>query len=88
MASPHASSFICLPFGNENDVRRAYNVYYGVCLGSATIGTFGSLLFLCQVLCGTASKVISKSQKNVLVNLAIADFFADIGEIKSIKYYN
>jgi hypothetical protein len=53
--------------------------YYAVCLGSATIGSLGSLLFLYQVLCGAASKSISKSQKNILINLGIADFFADIG---------
>ena len=80
MASPHASSFICLPFGNDDGVAYAYRIYYWVCIGSAAIGAPGALLFLFQVLCGEASKTISKSQKNILINLAIADFMADLGE--------
>lgn len=80
MASPHASSFICLPFSNKDEVVHAYSVYYGVCLGSGMIGAPGSLLFLVQVLCGEASKSISRSQKNILINLAVADLLADIGK--------
>lgn len=80
MASPHASSFMCLPFGSDEEVRRAYTTYYGVCMGSAAVGTLGSVLFLFQVSCGVASKAISRTQKNILINLAVADFLADIGE--------
>ena len=80
MASPHASSFICLPFSSQDEVKHAYSVYYGVCLGSAAIGAPGALLFLFQVLCGEARKRISRSQRNILINLAIADLLADLGE--------
>ena len=80
MASPHASSFMCLPFDTYQEVSDAYITYYGVCLGSGGVGTLGSFLFLFQVIWGAASKSISKSQKNILINLAIADLLADIGK--------
>ena len=81
MASPHASSFICLPFSDNPDVVNAYTVYFAVCVGSALIGVIGAVLFLSQVLrnanyqAGTAS-----SQRRILIVLAISDLFADIGE--------
>ena len=81
MASPHASSFLCLPFSDEYNVSRAYQVYYYVCLGSGLLGAPGALLFMVQVTCGEASKMITKSQRNILVNLAVADLFADLGEL-------
>ena len=80
MASPHASSFMCLPFDSMKEVSNAYITYYGVCLGSGCIGTLGSVLFLYQVLCGAAAKSISETQKNILINLAFADLLADIGK--------
>lgn len=87
MASPHASSFICLPFSSQDEVKHAYSVYYGVCLGSAAIGAPGALLFLFQMLCGEARKRISKSQRNILINLAIADLLADLGVIVRSLFY-
>ena len=81
MASPHASSFMCLPFDSMKEVSNAYMTYYWVCLGSGCIGTLGSVLFLYQVLCGAAAKSISETQKNILINLAFADLLADIGKI-------
>ena len=82
MASPHASSFICLPFTDKNDTERAYKIHYYVCIGSATVGVIGALLFLCQLLCGNVKNMITKSQKNILVSLAVCDFLADLGELK------
>lgn len=87
MASPHASSFMCLPFSGNSEVRQAYNTYYGVCLGSAAVGSLGSALFLFQVSCGIASKVISRSQKNILINLAVADLLANIGKSDYYDYF-
>lgn len=80
MASPHASSFLCLPFSDYQNVSAAYKVYYYVCLGSGLLGAPGAVLFLTQVTCGEASKMITRSQRNILVNLALADLFADLGE--------
>ena len=79
MASPHASSFICLPFNDEDKTKQAYDVYYYVCLGSASVGALGSVVFFFQLLCGEVKKMITKSQKNVLINLAVSDFLADLG---------
>jgi hypothetical protein len=83
MASPHASSFICLPFSNRPDVVLAHTVYFGACLWSALIGALGSLLFLFQVARSTqeAHPGISSTQKWILIMLAISDLFADLGEV-------
>ncbi len=86
MASPHASSFICLPFSNKSDVVTAYTVYFGVCLLSALVGIVGAILFLVQV-CKVAKATedtqggagISRSQYYILVLLAASDLCADIG---------
>ena len=84
MASPHASSFICLPFSDKSDGVSAYTVYFAVCLGSALIGVIGALLFLCQVV-RNANEFNSQvgaasSQRRILILLALSDLFADIGE--------
>ncbi len=89
MASPHASSFICLPFSNNSDVVTAYTVYFSVCLGSALVGIVGALLFLVQVCkvgrgsgdahAQAGGAGISRSQYCILVLLAVSDLCADIG---------
>ena len=81
MASPHASSFICLPNADKDEVTLAYAVYYGTCLGSAVVGAVGALILLGQVCCGATRRAVSKSQRNILANLAIADLLADLGEL-------
>ena len=80
MASPHASSFICLPFGNETQVVEAYTVYFSVCLSSAVVGVIGATLFLFQVVRGEPYVGLSRSQRCILVFLAVSDLFADVGE--------
>ena len=83
MASPHASSFICLPFSANDGVVHAYTVYFAVCLGSALIGALGATLFLVQVLRSGADQPHgSSSQRRILILLAISDLCADIGEAK------
>lgn len=79
MASPHASSFICLPFTDDRQVADAYRTYYDVCLVSGIIGAIGASVMLCQVLCGGARESVSSSQRNILANLALADLLADVG---------
>ena len=84
MASPHASSFICLPFVDHPDVVLAYTVYFSVCIGSALIGVAGALLFLSQVMRGASESTYQSSsatsQRRILILLAVSDLFADIGE--------
>lgn len=87
MASPHASSFICLPFSDDKETKKAYEIYYYVCLGSASVGAFGAVVFLCQLMCGEVKKTVTKSQKNILVNLAISDFLADLGKIFFVRWF-
>ena len=83
MASPHASSFICLPFSTNDGVVHAYTVYFAVCLGSALIGALGAALFLVQVLKSRADQPHgSSSQGRILILLAVSDLFADIGEVR------
>ena len=81
MASPHASSFICLPYSNQSDVVLAHTVYFGTCLWSALIGVLGSSLFLFQVARNAQETQPSTSQKWILIMLAISDLLADIGEL-------
>ncbi len=85
MASPHASSFICLPYSNQSDVVLAHTVYFGTCIWSALIGVLGASLFLFQVVKSTqeAHPGISSSQKWILIMLALSDLFADIGKFGS-----
>lgn len=82
MASPHASSFICLPFSNQSDVVLAHTVYFGACIWSALIGIIGASLFLVQVIRSTseAQSAISSSQKWILIMLALCDLLADVGK--------
>lgn len=81
MASPHASSFICLPYSNESDVLLAYTVYFGTCFGSALIGIVGAIIFLVQVVRnGREHPGSSTSQKWILIMLALSDLLADVGE--------
>ena len=82
MASPHASSFICLPYSNQSDIVLAHTVYFGTCICSALIGVAGALLFLVQVVKSTQEghPSISKSQKWILIMLALSDLLADIGK--------
>ncbi len=84
MASPHASSFICLPYSNQSDIVLAHTVYFGTCIWSAVIGILGATLFLVQVVRTTqeAHPGISNSQKWILIMLALSDLFADVGKWK------
>ena len=81
MASPHASSFICLPHSDSSDVVIAHTVYFSACFGSALIGVIGASLFLFQVIRSKheAHPGTSTSQRRILIMLAISDVFADIG---------
>ncbi len=82
MASPHASSFICLPYSDNADVLHAYTVYFCTCVGSALIGAVGAVLFLVQVIRNSFRHPSSSvSQKWILVMLALSDLLADIGEM-------
>lgn len=83
MASPHASSFICLPFSEHKDVVTAYTVYFAVCMGSALVGVIGAALFLVQVSRSTDDPGSSITQRRLLIMLAISDLCADIG----MNYY-
>lgn len=82
MASPHASSFICLPFSNKSEVLLAHTIYFGTCIWSALIGALGSVLFLFQVARSAqeAHPGISSTQKWILIMLALSDLLADIGK--------
>ena len=83
MASPHASSFICLPFADKSDIVDAYTVYFSVCIGSALIGVLGALLFLAQVLRLGRDPYLGgapNSQRRILILLAVSDLFADLGK--------
>lgn len=82
MASPHASSFICLPYSNQSDIVLAHTVYFGTCIGSALIGILGASLFLFQVVRTSHEGYpgISSSQKWILIMLALSDLLADVGE--------
>ena len=82
MASPHASSFICLPFSDHSDMVTAYTVYFGVCIGSALIGVFGAAIFLAQVIRAANDGYPGKatSQRWILIMLALSDLFADLGK--------
>ena len=82
MASPHASSFICLPYADDEDVANAYLIYYSICLASALVGAVGASMLLGQVCCGGTRRTVSRSQRNILANLAIADLLADLGNIR------
>ena len=86
MASPHASSFICLPFSDHSDMVTAYTVYFGVCIGSALIGVFGAAIFLTQVIRTASDGYTGKatSQRWILIMLAVSDLFADLGK----SYHN
>lgn len=86
MASPHASSFICLPFSNQSDIVLAHTVYFGTCIWSALIGVLGSLLFLFQVAKSAqeAHPGISNTQKWILIMLALSDLLADMGAINAV----
>lgn len=81
MASPHASSFICLPFSDHSDMVTAYTVYFGVCIGSALFGVLGAVVFLVQVVHSASEAYPGKttSQRWILIMLAISDLFADLG---------
>ena len=82
MASPHASSFICLPFSDHPDIVSAYTVYFSVCTGSAIIGVVGAALFLAQVLRLGKDPYLGgapSSQRCILVLLAVSDVCADLG---------
>ena len=87
MASPHASSFICLPYSDQSEIVLAHTVYFGTCLGSALIGIIGAVLFLAQVVRSTQEvhPAISNSQKWILIMLALCDLLADIGRC-SMQY--
>lgn len=88
MASPHASSFICLPFSANEGVVHAYTVYFAVCLGSALIGALGAALFLVQVLrARTDQPHGSTSQRRILIWLAISDLCAVIGVVARSCYW-
>ena len=82
MASPHASSFICLPYSNQSDIVLAHTVYFATCICSALIGIIGASVFLIQVVRSTheAHPAISNSQKWILVMLALCDLLADVGK--------
>lgn len=83
MASPHASSFICLPRSDTASVLDAYTVYFSVCTGSALIGVIGALLFLAQVLRLGKDPYFGgapNSQRCILVLLAVSDILADVGK--------
>lgn len=80
MASPHASSFICLPNSNNSDVLHAYTVYFSTCVFSALIGAVGAVIFLVQVIHNSRRHPNSSvSQKWILIMLACSDLLADIG---------
>ena len=81
MASPHASSFICLPFSDHKDVVTAYTVYFAVCMGSALMGVLGAALFLAQVVRSAKEPGTSTTQRRILMMLAISDLCADIGKL-------
>lgn len=85
MASPHASSFICLPYGNQSDIVLAHTVYFGTCICSALIGVLGASLFLFQVIRSAYEEhpVTSVSQRWILIMLALSDLLADIGKCKA-----
>lgn len=83
MASPHASSFICLPFTDTDSIVDAYTVYFSVCIGSALIGVLGALLFLAQVVRQGRDPYLGgapNSQRCILILLAVSDLFADLGK--------
>lgn len=83
MASPHASSFICLPFSDHVDVVTAHTVYFSVCIVSALMGIVGATLFLTQIIMSaTITKSLggSTSQRWILVLLALSDLLANFGE--------
>ena len=92
MASPHASSFICLPFSDHPNILDAYTVYFSVCIGSALIGVVGALLFLAQVLRQGKDPYFGgapSSQRCILVLLAVSDVMADLGKYisaRSVRY--
>lgn len=88
MASPHASSFICLPFSDHSNIVEAYTVYFSVCSGSALIGVVGALLFLSQVLRLGKDPYFGgapNSQRYILVLLAVSDLLADLGKFRSVR---
>lgn len=88
MASPHASSFICLPFSDHRNIVEAYTVYFAVCSGSALIGVVGALLFLAQVLRLGKDPYFGgapNSQRCILILLAISDLLADLGKCNKSK---
>ena len=83
MASPHASSFICLPFSDHPNIVDAYTVYFAICAGSAVIGVVGAILFLAQVLRLGKDPYLGgapNSQRCILVLLAVSDLLADLGK--------
>ena len=82
MASPHASSFICLPFSDHSDMVTAYTVYFGVCIGSALFGVLGAVIFLVQVIRSANDTYPGKatSQRWILIMLALSDLLADLGK--------
>ena len=82
MTSPHASSFICLPYSSNPEVALAHGIYFATCLGSALIGVVGASLFLFQVVRNHHEKHpgSSRSQMWILIMLSCSDLLADIGE--------
>ncbi|XP_064385154.1 G-protein coupled receptor 143-like [Halichondria panicea] len=86
MASPHASSFICLPFSYHVDVVTAHTVYFSFCIVSAALGIIGAVLFLTQIIMsGSLTKSLSlggsNSQRWILIMLAASDLLANVGVI-------
>ena len=86
MASPHASSFICLPFSYHVDVVTAHTVYFSFCIVSAALGIIGAVLFLTQIIMsGSLTKSLSlggsNSQRWILIMLAASDLLANVGEL-------
>ena len=81
MASPHASSFICLPYSDQADVLQAYTIYFGTCFGSAILGVVGAVIFLVQVVRnGREHPGNSTTQSWILIMMALSDLLADFGE--------
>ncbi len=83
MASPHASSFICLPFSYHVDVVTAHTVYFSFCILSAAVGIVGAVLFLTQIIMSASlAKSLggSSSQRWILIMLAGSDMLANVGK--------
>ena len=88
MASPHASSFICLPFDHRQRVVDAYEAYFSVCIVSALIGVLGAALFLMQIvkLGKDPYRGGAPNSQRILSLLAVSDLFADLGELREREH--